>query len=146
MLGNLPLFSIPKPPQQGDNTAHGIGTTFTPINLWDISIEPNRSIEVAISRTHNLLLLSMQGDVIINSDHDQQAHANQLITFEIESGETGEDFVRLTAGKAGAKILLMSGEPINEPVVGYGPFVMNSQSEIRQAILDFNAGKFGDIQ
>ncbi len=133
-------------PQQGDSKARGIGTTFTPINLWDISIEPNRSIEVAISRTHNLLLLSMQGDVIINADHDQQAHANQLITFEIESGDTGEDFVRLTAGKAGAKILLMSGEPINEPVVGYGPFVMNSQAEIRQAILDFNAGKFGDIQ
>ncbi|MFO1384211.1 MAG: pirin-like C-terminal cupin domain-containing protein [Moraxella sp.] len=68
------------------------------------------------------------------------------MTFEIESGDTGEDFVRLTAGTAGAKILLMSGEPINEPVVGYGPFVMNSQAEIRQAILDFNAGKFGDIQ
>lgn len=123
----------------------GIGTTFTPINLWDIRIEPNRSIEVAVPRTHNLLLLSMQGDVIINADDNKHAYPNQLITFDIESDALGEDHLRLTAGEPGSHLLLMSGEPIKEPVVGYGPFVMNSQAEIRQAILDFNAGKFGNI-
>lgn len=62
-----------------------------------------------------------------------------------ESKAAGCDRLRLSANAVGAKVLLMSGEPINEPVVGYGPFVMNSQAEIRQAILDFNDGKFGSL-
>lgn len=128
-----------------NNTHAGIAQTFTPINLWDIALHANQATEVAVPKTHNLLLLVRQGDVILNADSNKQAAARQLVTFVPETGDEGFDSVRLEAGKEGVEILLMSGEPINEPVVGYGPFVMNTEQEIRQAILDFNAGKFGAV-
>ena len=69
-----------------------------------------------------------------------RATAGELAVFEDGEGE-----VRLQAGGDEVKILLLSGEPINEPVVGYGPFVMNTAEEIHQAIQDFNRGRFGNI-
>ena len=128
-----------------DEKTLGIGTTFTPINLWDINIDANQTVEVMVPRTHNLLLLSMAGDTIINANTSNHVFERQLVTFEVEDGGDGVDHLRLSAGENGAMLLLMSGEPINEPIVGYGPFVMNTELEIRQAILDFNAGKFGTM-
>lgn len=121
---------------------HGLGKTFTPINLWDIEITARKSVTLTIPKTHNLLLLVMRGNVVINSNDTQPVGAKQLVTFVTESGEAGVDLLRVLAVDQDAKLLLMSG---GEPVVGYGPFVMNSDAEIRQAILDFNAGKFGSV-
>jgi redox-sensitive bicupin YhaK (pirin superfamily) len=70
---------------------------------------------------------------------EQSAGASQLALFDRDGGPISVE------AESDAKLLLLSGEPINEPVVQYGPFVMTSEGEIRQAILDFNAGKFGDI-
>ena len=123
----------------------GLGTTFTPINLWDIEVHANQSVTLDIPKTHNLLLLVMRGEVVINSDDSRTVSEKQLVTFAQESAAAGVDLLRLRALNHDAKVLLMSGEPINEPIVGYGPFVMNSDAEIRQAILDFNAGKFGSM-
>lgn len=128
-----------------DALTKAIGTTFTPINLWDMTLQANKTVELAVPKSHNLLLLSMAGQTVINADSQYRVDEHQLVTFEPETGDDGMDYLRLTAGENGAKLLLMSGEPINEPIVGYGPFVMNSEAEIRQAILDFNRGKFGTI-
>ena len=85
------------------------------------------------------LALVRHGSVEV--DGQASAGAAQLVAFEHEGGG-----VRFVAGADGeARLLLMTGEPIDEPVVGYGPFVMNSQAEIHQAISDFNSGRFGRI-
>ena len=80
----------------------------------------------------------LRGEVLVNGK--ETATAGELAVFEDGEGE-----VRLRAGSEEVKILLLSGEPINEPVVGYGPFVMNTAEEIHQAIQDFNRGRFGNI-
>jgi redox-sensitive bicupin YhaK (pirin superfamily) len=68
---------------------------------------------------------------------EQVVREKQLVTFRRDG-----DAVRLEAN-GDARVLLLAGEPIDEPIVGYGPFVMNSEQEIRQAIADFNSGRFG---
>ncbi|WP_394261449.1 pirin family protein [Moraxella boevrei] len=125
-------------------TTQGLGTTFTPINLWDIQLNAHAQVELAIPRTHNLLVLVRQGSVGINQAQ-YQAHACELVCFETEKGGQGVDYVRFITADNSVELLLMSGVPLNEPIVGYGPFVMNTEQEIHQAIMDFNAGKFGQV-
>ena len=87
---------------------------------------------------HNLSMIVLRGNVTLNGK--EQAGAGQLVSFEKSGGN-----VHLEAGSEEVKILLLSGVSIDEPVVGYGPFVMNTAEEIRQAISDFKSGKFGSI-
>lgn len=115
----------------------GTASTFTPINMWDIRLNAGKQQVFAVSENHNLLLLVLDGTVLVNGEHI--VRSNQLVSFE----KGGKD-VEIEAN-TDAKILLLSGEPIDEPVVGYGPFVMNSEEEIRQAIMDLQTGHFGQI-
>lgn len=115
----------------------GTASTFSPINLWDIRLNAGAEYTFSVPNSHNLLILILDGDVLVNDD--KVARSNELITFD-----KGGDSVKLTANHD-SKILLLSGEPLNEPVVGYGPFVMNTMGEINQAIYDVQTGKFGEI-
>ena len=118
--------------------ARGPAQTFTEMNVWDMVLHAGASASLILPETHNLSMVVLRGDVTFNGAHT--AHAGELVSFETQSGA-----VELQAGASEVKILLLSGVPIDEPIVGYGPFVMNTQQEIRQAILDFNAGRFGRI-
>ena len=118
--------------------ARGPAQTFTEMNVWDIVLHANAATSLQLPENHNLSMVVLRGDVTFNGE--QTAHAGELVGFMTEAGT-----IELQAGSEEVKILLLSGVPIDEPVVGYGPFVMNTQQEIRQAILDFNAGRFGRI-
>ena len=116
----------------------GAADTFTEMNVWDIVLHADKEAELAVPDNHNLSMVVLRGAVTFNDK--EQATAGELVNFEQTSGK-----VRAKAGSEEAKILLLSGVPIDEPVVGYGPFVMNTAEEIRQAISDFKSGKFGRI-
>ena len=116
----------------------GAADTFTEMNVWDIVLNASKKAVLEIPETHNLSMVVLRGNVTLNGK--EQAGAGQLVGFEKNGGN-----VHIEAGSEEVKILLLSGVPIDEPIVGYGPFVMNTAEEIRQAISDFKSGKFGSI-
>ncbi len=113
----------------------GPAKTFTPINLWEIHLSAGKFAQLLVQDGHTTTLLVLKGGILI--DHTQRADEGALAVFEREGG----DLVFQAAEDS--RLLLMSGQPIGEPIVGQGPFVMNSQAEIRQAFRDFQAGKMG---
>ncbi|MBW8849549.1 MAG: pirin family protein [Xanthomonadales bacterium] len=115
--------------------AHGPARTFTPINVWDLRLVAGGTAELPQPDGWTSLLVVLEGTVQVNGEAVlRQAEMATLST-------AGEGIV--IEANADAKVLLLAGAPIDEPVFGYGPFVMNSQAEIAEAIRDFNAGRFG---
>ena len=111
--------------------------TFSPVDVWDVHLNPGRSVRFDFKEGRTVALVVLNGSVQVNGN--EIVREAQLALLDREAGE-----VRLDASTE-ASLLVLSGEPLNEPVVGYGPFVMNSENEIAQAIRDFNSGQFGRI-
>ena len=119
---------------QGHN---GPATTVTPIHLYDLRLKARHRTELTVPSGYNTALFVLQGQVLLN--HAQSAHSAELVLFDNE----GDHIVIDT--QQDATVLLLSGEPIHEPVASYGPFVMNTQAEILQAMHDYRAGKMGHL-
>ena len=115
----------------------GPARTHTPMDVWDIRLRQGHHAELPVADGRTLALVVLKGTVRINGG--QPVGEAQLVTFDRSGGDVFVD------ADSDATVLLLSGEPIDEPVVGYGPFVMNSQAEIAQAVNDFNSGRFGQI-
>lgn len=111
----------------------GPARTFTPINLWDVQLAAGE-VALTFPESHTLALFVMEGTVTVNGA--QPVPDPSLILLERE----GSDVV--VAASSDARFIVLNGEPIDEPVVGYGPFVMNSQEQIAQAMKDYSAGRF----
>jgi len=116
---------------------HGPAKTFTPIDVWDVRLNAGATAVFQGRPGHTLALVVLRGTVMVNGQ--EVVRAGQLVHLDREAGE-----VRLEANND-ATLLWLSGEPIAEPVVGYGPFVMNTAEEIQQALDDFRSGRFGGI-
>ncbi|MDE2367832.1 MAG: pirin family protein [Burkholderiales bacterium] len=116
-------------------SARGPAHTHTPMNVWDVRVQAGRTVSLAQPEGWTSLLVVLEGTVEVNGT--TPLRPAQMATLSTSGRE-----IRIEA-HGDAKLLLLAGEPIAEPVVGYGPFVMNSQAEIVQAFDDFNRGKFG---
>ena len=116
------------------NDTKGPATTYSPVNLFDIKLNKDGAINLTIPATHNTALLVVNGSVTVNgtaaAEHSFVLFANDGEEIAIKASED-------------AVLLLLSGEPINEPIASYGPFVMNTQEEIYEAMREFQSGKFG---
>jgi len=115
----------------------GPAKTFTPVNVWDLQIVAGRSAELHVPAGQTALVVVQKGSVRVNESGT--AEAVELVAFE-----RAGDSIKLRA-ETDARALLLTGEPLNEPVVGQGPFVMNTREEIEQAIRDYQAGRMGHL-
>jgi len=115
----------------------GPAHTFTPINLWDVRLHAKARVEFNVPAGYTTGMFVLHGQIKLGSG--EQVDEAELATLERD----GEKFV--LEALQDTTLLLMNGEPIDEPVVGHGPFVMNTQQEIQQAIIDYQSGKMGRI-
>jgi redox-sensitive bicupin YhaK (pirin superfamily) len=116
----------------------GPARTFTPLDVWDVRLERNGRAELDVPAGRTLAIAVLRGTVEVNGEHVARDGETVILSRE------GSRFTIEANGEA--SLLVLSGDPIEEPVVGYGPFVMNSPAEIQQAIADFNAGRFGRME
>jgi redox-sensitive bicupin YhaK (pirin superfamily) len=116
--------------------ARGPAHTFTPISMLDVSLAAGGELPVELPRGHNVMAVVAEGRVHAGSE---TARAGELLVFA-HDGERA-----LLTADEDSHVLILAGEPIDEPVVAYGPFVMNSFDEIRQAVVDVNEGRFGPV-
>jgi redox-sensitive bicupin YhaK (pirin superfamily) len=116
---------------------NGAAKTYTPINLWDVRLKAGRQLQLTLTEGHTAALSILQGKLKV--DGGKTVTEAQLAVFE----RSGTD-LRIEA-ETETTFLVLSGEPIEEPLAGYGPFVMNTQQEIQQALSDYQTGRMGHL-
>lgn len=122
----------------GDYRGHeGPARSHTPMNVWDLRLNRDHDARLQLPEGHSSAVVVLRGTVEVNGSDIVRDGGLALLTRK------GSEL--LLEADNDAKILLLSGEPIDEPVVGRGPFVMNSQEEIAEAYADFRSGRFGGL-
>ncbi|WP_260706810.1 pirin family protein [Edaphobacter flagellatus] len=116
----------------------GPAKTFTAVNLWDVILKAGEKVELTVPEGHNTAVVLRKGDATVNGSAKLKGEAQ--IAVLAQEGNTV-----VIEAKEDSQLVLLSGEPINEPIASYGPFVMNTREEILQAVSDLKAGKFGQL-
>ncbi|WP_152052413.1 pirin family protein [Tautonia marina] len=114
----------------------GAARTFTPINVWDIQLDASRSVELPLPEGHTSLIVVQSGSV--------QLDGTRVSAVEVADLTREGHLVSLLA-ESPTRLLVLTGEPIGEPIAGHGPFVMNTPDEIQQAIQDYREGRLGRL-
>ena len=113
----------------------GPAHTFTPINAWDLRLTGGSTVTLDLPEGHSSAIVVLSGHITVG--RSEQAGEAEMLLLSREGAS-----VTINAD-GDATVLILTGEPIDEPIFGHGPFVMNTEAEIRQAIDDFNSGQFG---
>lgn len=116
----------------------GAASTFSPINMFNLKLNKGGKTELSFPSNYTTAILMVEGEAIINGV--TKAAEDHFIMFSND----GESFTVEAASDA--IILVLSGEPLNEPIAAHGPFVMNTKEELVEAFQDFNTGKFGYLE
>ena len=116
----------------------GSASTFTPVHMLNAKLKVGGKASFSFPAHYNTALLVVEGSVVLNGTEVTPTNhlalmANDGVEFEIEATEA-------------SLVLILSGEPINEPIASHGPFVMNTQEELVEAFNDFKQGKFGELE
>ncbi|SEB09043.1 pirin family protein [Rubrimonas cliftonensis] len=115
----------------------GPARTVTPVNVWDVRLAAGADVKLPAPEGHTTLLAVLSGHVTV--DGAQDAREAEVVLL----GREGRDVALHAGGET--RLLVLTGEPIDEPIVGQGPFVMNNEAEIREAVEDFRRGRFGAV-
>jgi hypothetical protein len=115
----------------------GLIKTQTPVNVFTAKAMVGGKMRVDLPKTHQSLLYILDGEILVNNEVVLKKGALQMVTFN-QDGNTIE-----FEAKAESNVLILSGEPINEKIAQYGPYVMNTQTEIMEAMRDYQQGKMG---
>lgn len=115
----------------------GPAHTFSPLNVWDMRLQQGCDITLSQPAGWSTALIVLKGSITVNGTTPVNEAQMAVLSQQ-------EEAFHLDAS-SDATVLLLAGEPLNEPIVGYGPFVMNTEQEIAEAVRDFNAGRFGQI-
>ncbi len=116
----------------------GSASTFSPLNLLNAHLNKGGKASFSFPETQNTGLLVIEGSIKVNDI--EEVPTNNFVLFENDGTDLDIE------AKEDALVLILSGEPLNEPIVSHGPFVMNTKEQIMQAIQDYNMGKFGYLE
>ena len=117
----------------------GFIKTQTEVNVFTANIDENGQMEIDVPQEHQSLIYLLDGEILVNNDAVLEKGKNQMITFHQDGNS-----IHFKANKP-STILILSGKPIKEKTTQYGPYVMNTQTEILEAMRDFNQGKMGHL-
>lgn len=140
---DIPAVSLPEQAGTlrviaGEFDGHrGPARTFTPMQVWDLRLAAGKATRLDLVDGWNAMLVVLDGTVMVNER--ELARSGEWVLLD----PAGEGVV--VEANNEAKVLVLSGQPIDEPIVGHGPFVMNTEEEIHRAIRDFSSGQFGAI-
>ncbi len=115
----------------------GPAFTFSPMNVYDIKLNKDAKLKFELPEQYNTCILMIEGDSVIN---DQLVSENNFVLFKNKGTEISLKAI------TNCTFLVLNGEPIDEPIAAHGPFLMNTDKEIQQAIDDYYEGKFGTLE
>lgn len=125
------------------NGVKGVAKTYSPVQMWDLNFPVKKSvIDLAYPADHNLIIFVRTGSVDILSGIGEEATILQTNQVALMQRDGAEAF-RIRVNSKNTSLVILGGEPLNEPIVAQGPFVMNTKEQIHQAISDFHTGKMG---
>ncbi|RIY35654.1 short-chain dehydrogenase [Capnocytophaga canis] len=120
------------------NGVKGAASTFSPIHMYNVRLQKGAKTTLSFPKHYTTTLVTVEGSIRVNEK--EEIAADHFVLFKND----GENFT--VEATSDALLLVLSGEPIAEPIAAYGPFVMNTRQELIQAFQDFEQGKFGELK